>query len=724
MGLNETSTSRPSSSTIGLEKAPGHYWDARKGGMQADPATPIESAPQDRYGYTDYAEAIAGCVLNTPAEASLTIGIDGPWGTGKTSLGNLVEEQLVKTFAGYGLRVSKFDAWARDQDARGSDEFYRWFIGEVYESRSVFKQVVAPTPAEVLSPAARRARRISLLFLIGGALGVAVVYGLTFWQDAPEWITGISVALAAVLVMLSAFNLPHMAFSLTSGAVRIVLQSGLHGMGKWNAPANVRSRERLVEQAFRIAEEVLGKSDQKNVLLIDNLDRCRPKSATEIVEAIDQLTQHVPLVIILTADLQLLARQITDEYVARHGLRMSEGDGFGRAFLERIITVPFNMPSRPIDNPFERTSLHTHLDQKPKQKHLQPVGSVIGDLRQLAVGTVPIYPTKVGHVLRRATPAMPSFEGTAPGRFAASRTLLATGLNWAIRGPAYLAARLATSIYPATQRPAEIDETQLSKKGRTAFWFAILVLQVGILAPSLGFAFSMLWMLAGFAYLVLAALFQLVGDLISWPTLPPIAAWMDPVQDNLIGTVLAHAMTLFWWAFLPGLALILIGSVSWARRARRLDRWVFQQQLRKPRDEGYPNPRIDAALQRKMRESLASAKEGFDSLPIEIYPAFGPTFLPTHRSRKRMANRARLISKIAERRPDLRAIQPHLLIAWCVALEADAAGKPDSATWKRLLEIAPQLGQHEATLLRLGFRMPVRPMDPASPLAAIPPLLA
>lgn len=57
----------------------------------------VESAPDDRYGFKAIADNIARSVLSLPQDASNVIGIEGAWGSGKTSLLNLILTSLNQT---------------------------------------------------------------------------------------------------------------------------------------------------------------------------------------------------------------------------------------------------------------------------------------------------------------------------------------------------------------------------------------------------------------------------------------------------------------------------------------------------------------------------------------------------------------------------------------------------------------------------------------------------
>lgn len=69
---------------------------------------PIESADEDRLGRTPFAKAIAEQVLLSPALDSFVVAIAGPWGSGKTSLINLLTEEITLRSDAVVLR---FNPW-------------------------------------------------------------------------------------------------------------------------------------------------------------------------------------------------------------------------------------------------------------------------------------------------------------------------------------------------------------------------------------------------------------------------------------------------------------------------------------------------------------------------------------------------------------------------------------------------------------------------------------
>lgn len=70
----------------------------------------VDNVREDRYGFSNIAENISRSILSLPQEASNVVVIEGAWGSGKTSLLNLILKNLVEYKDGHThvLHISPF----------------------------------------------------------------------------------------------------------------------------------------------------------------------------------------------------------------------------------------------------------------------------------------------------------------------------------------------------------------------------------------------------------------------------------------------------------------------------------------------------------------------------------------------------------------------------------------------------------------------------------------
>jgi KAP family P-loop domain len=92
---------------------------------------PIQSTAEDILGRTPLAGVIADDALSAQREEGLVVGLAGPWGSGKTSILRLIEEQLVKQ----GITVLWFEPWMFSSTEDLTMRFMRETIAQLSTAR-------------------------------------------------------------------------------------------------------------------------------------------------------------------------------------------------------------------------------------------------------------------------------------------------------------------------------------------------------------------------------------------------------------------------------------------------------------------------------------------------------------------------------------------------------------------------------------------------------------
>lgn len=140
----------------------------------------LNSGKQDTLGRLPYAQRAAELINATHSfEASAVLGISGPWGSGKTSLVNMIVETLQRDYSGWA--VARFTPWATSDVSGLLGEFYS-SVAEVLpkkKSRQV-RRALAVT-ASVAAPAA------NLIPIAGAAASEGVRLAGEALAKSPSW---------------------------------------------------------------------------------------------------------------------------------------------------------------------------------------------------------------------------------------------------------------------------------------------------------------------------------------------------------------------------------------------------------------------------------------------------------------------------------------------------------------------------------------------------------
>jgi predicted KAP-like P-loop ATPase len=78
--------------------------------FKKNPDEPIGSGKEDRFGRENFAISVAEALVKVPNSQSLTVGLYGTWGSGKTSVINMSVDYLAKKYAN-NVIVIKFNPW-------------------------------------------------------------------------------------------------------------------------------------------------------------------------------------------------------------------------------------------------------------------------------------------------------------------------------------------------------------------------------------------------------------------------------------------------------------------------------------------------------------------------------------------------------------------------------------------------------------------------------------
>jgi predicted KAP-like P-loop ATPase len=89
---------------------------------------PLTDHQEDRLNRTAFAERIADVLLNLPRGSSLTVGIHGPWGDGKTTVLNFIRSRLE---ASPTTVVVQFNPWRFTDESAMLAEFFRYLAATI-----------------------------------------------------------------------------------------------------------------------------------------------------------------------------------------------------------------------------------------------------------------------------------------------------------------------------------------------------------------------------------------------------------------------------------------------------------------------------------------------------------------------------------------------------------------------------------------------------------------
>ncbi|WP_242352736.1 MULTISPECIES: P-loop NTPase fold protein [unclassified Anaeromyxobacter] len=300
---------------------------------------------------------LVGAVLRVIKDDRLdpvTIGVYGDWGSGKSSVIQLVRRQIS---AEPDLLCVYFNGWRFEgyEDAKAA--LAAAILEEIEQEAKDSKGKLKTARDAVTGALQRMWARVDKLRAARQVLGVGVNAG---------------VAAGGVALAAGALGAP-----ITAGALGIAaLASLLKDTKQLDGPAIAELMLKQQEAAAAAQREMHGSirdfhrdfaslvkdlGIKRLVVIVDDLDRCLPASVIETLEAIRLFLAAPKTAFVIAADEALIrgavAHRFTDVRSGRDGDgRSADSEDLGARYLEKLIQVPIRLP------PLSRSDLHGFLN--------------------------------------------------------------------------------------------------------------------------------------------------------------------------------------------------------------------------------------------------------------------------------------------------------------------------------------------------------------------------
>ena len=251
---------------------------------------PIVNLEQDSLNIQKYANSLSKFIRNS--DTPITIGLQGEWGTGKTSLMSL----LLENFNEDGVKREIATSWVNTWEY------------------SLFKGASETTPA-VLSGMLEKLRdENSDIWTIKDIAAEK-------FQNATRFLSGLA---NQVIAKQTGVN----------------FKEAGRDSSKGKNVAHIVEVKNLIASIINELIEHSKNEIQKVVFFVDDLDRIPPTDAVEVLESLKNIFDIPKCVFILAIDYDVVVKGLEGKF----GKKTKENEREFRSFFDKIIQVPFTMP--------------------------------------------------------------------------------------------------------------------------------------------------------------------------------------------------------------------------------------------------------------------------------------------------------------------------------------------------------------------------------------------
>lgn len=305
---------------------------------------PNANFESDSLNIKPHADALTNFIER--CDTPITIGIQGEWGSGKTSLLNLIENNLDGNNPEHEANKGKFlqiwvNAWEHSLLSKPEETLLK-----------IVNQIINDMVAELdKGDSAKEQIKSKFSVLAKGALRVAT--------------------------------------SAVAGDEATKVVDELIGD---NSNVISELKDQLDSLAKTINENNKGKTAryEKIVIYVDDLDRIDPPDAVAILELLKNIFNVKHCIFVLAIDYQVVIKGLKDKF----GERTDENEWEFRAFFDKIIQLPFMMPVSQYDigNYVEELLIQIGFlskDQDVIDKTKTPIDDMIKEIVKLSIGGNP-----------------------------------------------------------------------------------------------------------------------------------------------------------------------------------------------------------------------------------------------------------------------------------------------------------------------------------------------
>jgi predicted KAP-like P-loop ATPase len=267
---------------------------------------------RDYLNYAEVAEVVAE-ILVDPGMRPVSVGIFGTWGTGKSSLLNLIEAEL-KQRAGDDTIVIRFDAWLYQgyDDARAAlmDVIARSLYEEARDKEGLF------------GLAKRLLARVNTMRTLGLAVEVlAATHGIPMFGAAAK-------AVGAIGNFVDGKPGEEDAKAVAEGGKAV---AGLVD------PEKKKSPPEEIDAFRREFGELLAGLKKTMVVFVDNLDRCLPAQTIHTLEALRLFLFMDQSAFVVAADEDMVRHSVSEHFGGVDVRHVKD-------YLDKLIQVPVRVP--------------------------------------------------------------------------------------------------------------------------------------------------------------------------------------------------------------------------------------------------------------------------------------------------------------------------------------------------------------------------------------------
>ncbi len=306
---------------------------------------PIEREEQDEFKiHTSYANTLYKIIESAPTPFS--IGLFGKWGTGKTSIINLLKNKIIsgKKHLFVYLDVWKYSKeplkkWLLFEFQEQITQFIPEFKGYKYEGRDLKSHFEYEETWEEEKKTRINKGIVKTVFLIGviaALIGITLFIlaksALSAFKNALMPLSGLSLFISVLFIGFRV--MVYRMFNITADSLFATEKTMRTAVPTFSTEKFEKIFKDMVQKALSYREK-----DSKIVIVFDNLDRCEEETAIDTLSVIKTFMETKGCIYIIPCDDRAIIQYLKNLYT--NNMR------FGKDYLKKFFQLTIRIPELP-----------------------------------------------------------------------------------------------------------------------------------------------------------------------------------------------------------------------------------------------------------------------------------------------------------------------------------------------------------------------------------------
>jgi hypothetical protein len=292
-----------------------------------------QPARNDQLGFSYYCTALRDIILHPNTKTPLTLGILGRWGTGKTTLMHMLEQELKQR----RLVTVWFNAWQYNKEDQLWAAFLQSLLNRIRADLKPLQRLRFDWRLLWARFDWQAAPEVALLYLVralGVALPLVVAWPASLLMrqvveaELVRWGGGLATAgLAGWLLLRPLLEAVRQNVKLDFGALRKESSYEKH----------IAFLDSFREHFQDVVQSLPVKGDKRLAVFVDDLDRCSPDGTLQVLDAIKLFLDIPGCVFVLGVDVDVVQKAVAGKY--------KDDPVAQQEYLGKIVQLPFYLPA-------------------------------------------------------------------------------------------------------------------------------------------------------------------------------------------------------------------------------------------------------------------------------------------------------------------------------------------------------------------------------------------